>query len=79
MRIFLTSRPDVNIRELTKQTLAIRVTASETDLRNYACKHLRENANVLDMLDEDKEALIPEIADLIVSQASGNYAIKTYL
>ena len=54
------------------------MTASEADLRNYACKHLHENANVLDMLGEDKEALIPDIADLIVSQASGMYAINTY-
>lgn len=77
MRIFLTSRPDVDITGLTQKTLAVRVTASETDLRSYAYKHLCENSNVLDMLDENKEALIPDITDLIVSQASGMYAINT--
>lgn len=74
MRIFLTSRPDVELRILKEYILPVKVSAIDADLIRYARKRLQENSSVQCMLDGHSEAIITEIVNLIVSQARGMYA-----
>ena len=71
MRVFLTSRPDVDIRILRKHALVVKVSASDADLTQYARKHLQDNSNIQRMLEESSDGVMNKIIDLIVSRASG--------
>lgn len=71
IRVFLTSRPDIDLKELKEQALIIDVTASEEDMRYYARARLEESSAVQDILEGQSQAIISDIADMVVSQASG--------
>jgi hypothetical protein len=70
-RILLTSRPDVNLRQLQSRSIIIDITAQEEDLEIYATQRLQESMNVQDILEGYGESVIKQLVELVVSHAAG--------
>jgi hypothetical protein len=70
-RILLTSRPDVNLRQLQNRSIVMDITAQKEDLEIYATKRLQESMNVQDILEGYGESVIKQLVELIVAHAAG--------
>jgi hypothetical protein len=70
-RILLTSRPDVNLRQLQNRSIVMDITAQKEDLEIYATKRLQESMNVQDILEGYGESVIKQLVELIVANAAG--------
>ena len=70
-RILLTSRPDVNLRQLRSHSIIINITAQKEDLEVYTTQRLQESMNVQDILEGYGESVIRQLVDLVISHAAG--------
>jgi len=69
--ILLTSRPDVNLRQLRSHSIVIDITAQKEDLKVYTTQRLQESMNVQDILEGYGESVIRQLVDLVISHAAG--------
>jgi hypothetical protein len=70
-RIFLTSRPAINIGQLRSHTTVFDITADKRDLEIYASTRLQANENVQEILGDLASTVVTQLVNLIVSQAAG--------
>jgi hypothetical protein len=70
-RVFLTSRPAINIGQLQSYTSVVDITAEKADLERYATTRLEANENVQETLGDLASTVVPQMVDLIVSEAAG--------
>ena len=69
--VFFTSRPDVEIKSISKKARMVNVMAHNSDLETFIRANLEENPDVQDILDEDSQAIIPQIVDNVIERAAG--------
>jgi hypothetical protein len=70
-RVFLTSRPAISIRQLRSYATVVDITADKGDLEIYANTVLQSNENVQEVLGDLASTVVPQMVELIVSQAAG--------
>jgi hypothetical protein len=70
-RVFLTSRPAINIRQLRSYATVVDITAEKRDLEIYASTRLHANENVQEVLGDLASTVVTQMVNLIVSQAAG--------
>jgi len=69
--VFVTLRPDVDLRIIANNAQIMDVAARNSDLTIYAQEHLMKSAEVLDILDSNLEEIVPKIIDGILAHAAG--------
>jgi hypothetical protein len=77
LRVFLTSRPDVQPKSIADKTRIVVVIANDSDLRVFAQAHL-EDDDIQDILGEHSRSIVPQIIDGVISHAAGMY-VNCYL
>jgi len=69
LRVFMTSRPSVEIKAPIEKIRSIEVTARESDLRIFIRAQLEEKIEELDI--EDQQTIMAQIVESVLSHAAG--------
>jgi hypothetical protein len=75
-RIFVTSRPDVQLKQVRDLTNRMDLTANKEDLRLYAKSCFQDSANVQDILDDQFIDISDQLVELIIERAGGMYVTE---
>jgi hypothetical protein len=77
--IFITSRPDVDLRPVAGKMWLFDVVAQPSDMETFVKARLEGGEDILEMLDDNAEFIIQEIVRAVVTQAEGMYVGVTLL
>jgi hypothetical protein len=69
--IFVTSRPDVDLRPVAGKMRLLDVVAQPSDMETFVNARLEGSEDILEMLDDKAEFIIQEVVRAVVAQAEG--------
>jgi hypothetical protein len=69
--VFITSRPDIDIRIIFEKTWLVDVVARQSDIETFVKARLEGSEDILEMLDDNADAIIQEIVRAVLVHAEG--------